>query len=143
MADGAILVRVHVLVLCDDVEELADGDDRFDLDGVRTHVTAVSFPYVHAVLCIYLQVTGHTGMASGYVVIVKEATDEEIAHVPIEEFQLLGPLELVSVWLRIRDCEFPEPGVYWFQVFLSDKLVMERRFTVVAATGDSNGRPAR
>jgi hypothetical protein len=143
MADGSTFARVHVLVLCDDVEELPAGEDLFNLGRVRTQVRAASFPYVHPQLCIYLQVSGHGGMASGEVVVVNEATEEDIVHVPIAEFPLSGPLEAIPVWLRIRDCEFPEPGVYWFQVFLNEKLVAERRFHVVASPGDSNGQPAR
>src|SRR5439155_5235130 len=121
MADGSVFARVHVLILCDEIEELPGGEDVFDLSGIRTQVRAASFPYVHPQLCIYLQITGHQGTASGRVVLVNEATEEIIIHVPIEEFELFGPLEVVPVWLRIRDCEFPEPGVYWFQVFLNQK----------------------
>jgi hypothetical protein len=80
-------------------------------------------------------------MASGRILVVNEATGVEILHVPIEEFQLSGPLEVIPVWLRLRHCEFPEPGVYWFQVFLNDKMVTERRFRVVASVGESNGQP--
>jgi hypothetical protein len=39
------------------------------------------------------------------------------------------------------DCEFPSPGVYWFQVLLNEKLVAERRFSVSEAPGDTNGQP--
>jgi len=141
MADGSVFARVHVLILCDEIEELPGGEDLFDLRGVRTRVRAQSIPYVHPQLCIYLQVTGHQARASGRLVVVNEATDEEILHAPIEDFQLSGPLEIVPLWLRLRDCEFPEPGVYWFQVFLNEKLVMERRFHVVASLGESNGQP--
>ena len=143
MPDGSVFARVHVLVLCDEIEELPGGDDLFDLGKVRTQLRVPSFPYVHPQLCAYLQVTGHEGIASGHMVVVNEATDEEILYRPIEEFRLSGPLEVIPIWLRMRDCEFPEPGVYWFQVFLNDKLVMERRFRVVASLGDSNGQPIR
>jgi hypothetical protein len=44
-------------------------------------------------------------------------------------------------WLQLRIGEFPEPGVYWFQVFLNDKLVTERRFRVVSSVGESSGPP--
>jgi hypothetical protein len=112
MAVGWVFARVHVLVLCDEVEELPGGEAVFNLRGVRTEVHAPSFPYVHPQLCIFLQLTGHEGMASGRIVVVQEATEEEITQVPIGEFQLSGPLQLTPMWLRLRDCEFPAPGVY-------------------------------
>jgi hypothetical protein len=141
MADDSVFARVHVLVLCDEVEELSGEEQLFNLNGVRTQVGASAFPYIHPQLCVYLQVTGHEGVASGHLALVQEATDTEILQVPISAFQLSGPLQLMSEWLQLRDCEFPEPGVYFFQVVLNGKLVMERRFHVLASPGDSNGQP--
>jgi hypothetical protein len=141
MADGSVFARVHVLVLCDDVEEHPGEEAVFDLRGVRGHVQARSFPYTHPQLFVYLQVTGHQGSATGRVVVVSETTQEEIVDVPIDEFQLLGPLTVLHLQLQIMDCEFPVPGVYWFQVFLNEKLVAERRFFVSEASGDTNGQP--
>jgi hypothetical protein len=141
MADGSVFARVHVLVLCDEVEELPGEEAVYDLHGVRTYVRARAFPYTHPQLSVYLQVTGHQGPASGHVVILREATEEEIAHTPIDEFQLSGPLTVIHLQVEITDCEFPAPGVYWFQVFLNDKLVAERRFFADESPGDTNGQP--
>jgi hypothetical protein len=141
MPDGSVFARVHVLVLCDDVEELPGEEAVCDLHGVRTSVSARAFPYTHPQLSVYLQVTGHQGTTSGRVVVVQEATEEEVAHMPIDEFQLLGPLTVIHLQVEITDCEFPAPGVYWFQVFLNQKLVAERRFLVVQTAGDTNGQP--
>jgi hypothetical protein len=141
MADGSVFARVHVLVLCDAVEERLAEEDVYDLRGVRTYVCARAFPYTHPELWVYLQVTGHQGSASGRVVAVREGTEEEVAHTPIDEFQLLGPLTVLHLRVGITDCEFPAPGVYWFQVVLNEKLVAERRFFVSEAPGDTNGQP--
>ena len=141
MADGSVFARVHVLVLCDEVEQRAGEEAVYDLHGVRTYVSAGAFPYTHPQLSVYLQVTGHQGTASGYVIVLREAPEEEIAHLPIDEFQLLGPLSVIHLQVEITDCAFPAPGVYWFQVFLSEKLVAERRFLVSQAPGGTNGQP--
>jgi hypothetical protein len=140
MANGSVFARVHVLVLCDEVEERPGEKAVFDLGGVRTHVSAPSFPYTHPQLFVYLQVTGHQGRASGHVVVWREATEEEIFHRPIDEFALLGPLTVSHLQVEIMDCEFPAPGVYWFQVFLNEKLVAERRFLASEIPGDTNGQ---
>jgi hypothetical protein len=141
MADGPVFARVHVLILCDAIERHPEEEDVFDLRGVRTQVRARSFPYTHPQLDVYLQITGHEGTASGRVVAASEATEEEVVYRPIDEIPLLGPPKIVHVRLRISNCEFPAPGVYWFQVTLNEKLVAERRFHVLEFPGDSNGQP--
>ncbi len=141
MADGSVFACVQVLVLCDAIEELPGEEEVFDLHGVRTHLRAEAFPYTHPELWVYLQVTGHPGSASGHVIVLREATDEEIAHRSIDAFPLLGPLTVLHLQVDIMDCEFPAPGVHWFQVVLNEKLVAERRFLVSEAPGGSNGQP--
>jgi hypothetical protein len=141
MTDGPVFARVHVLVLCDEVEERPGEEAVFDLRGVRTHVQAHSFPYTHPQLDVYLQVTGHEGTVTGRVVGTNEATEEQIVYRLIDEIQLQGPLTMIHVQVQILDCEFPSPGVYWFEVFLNEKLVAERRFLVSETPGDTNGQP--
>src|SRR3979411_3343708 len=97
MADGSVFARVHVMVLCDEVEERSGEEAVYDLRGVRTHARAWSFPHTHPQLTVYLQATGHQGPASGRVAVLREATEEEIVQVPIDEFQLLGPLTVIHL----------------------------------------------
>jgi hypothetical protein len=141
MADGPVFARVHVLVLCDAIAEHPDEQGVFDLRGVRTQLRARSFPHTHPQLYVYLQLTGHEGTVSGHVAARSEATEEEVVYRPIDALQLVGPLTVVHVWLRIRNCIFPGPGVYWFQVVLNEKLVAERRFVVSEIPGGTNGQP--
>jgi hypothetical protein len=44
MADGPVFARVHVLVLCDEIEKRLGEEDVFTLRGVRTQVRVPSFP---------------------------------------------------------------------------------------------------
>ena len=141
MVVGSVFARVHVLALCDAIEEHPDEKGVFDLRGVRTSVRARSFPYTHPQLYLYLQLTGHEGTVSGRVVAVSEATDEEVVYQPIDAIQLRGPLAIIHSYVQLLDCEFPAPGVYWFQVYLNEKLLAERRFLVSEAAGDTNGQP--
>jgi hypothetical protein len=140
MAEGSVFARVHVMVLCDEIEDSPYEEGVYDLRGVRTGIRADSFPHYHPRLCIHLQVTGHRGVASGYLVGVHEATDEEIVYVPTGDIQLFGPLVIVPVHWWIEHCEFPEPGVYWFQVYFNQRLSAERRFLVSQSQVITNGR---
>lgn len=140
MPESSVFARVHVLVVCDAIEQ-PDSEDRVvDLRGVRTGVQADSFPYCPPALCVYIQVSGHEGTASGEVVVVREADDHEIVSVPINDLELRGPLTMVQVGLRTTNCKFPAAGIYWFQVVLNQKLVAERRFRVHSSES-SNGQP--
>lgn len=142
MPEGTIFARVHVLILCDDLEERPGEEAVFDLRGVRTHVRARSFRYTHPQLSVYLQMSRHEGAVTGRVVATSEATEEQIAERLLGEFQLLGPLTMIHVQVQLLDCEFPSPAIHWFQVFLNEKLVAERRFLVSEAPGDTNGQPS-
>jgi hypothetical protein len=141
MANGSVFARVHALVVCDEVAPRPGEEGVYDLFGVRVGLRAASFPHTHPQLCVYLQVSGHEGTVSARLVAVREATEEEIVYIPIEAIHLRGPLTLVPVWLRVRDCVFPGPGVYWFQVVVNEKLVQERRFHLVEVPSDTNGQP--
>jgi hypothetical protein len=128
------------MVLCDQIERHPVEQGVYNLRGVRTGVRAAAFPFTLPQLWVYLQVSGHEGTASGQLVVLSEATGEEIGYRPIDDIQLLGPLTTVHVQLQILDCEFPAPGVYWFQVILNQKLVAERRFHVVEIPESTNGQ---
>jgi hypothetical protein len=140
MPEGSVFARVHVLVLCDEVDLRPGEEGVFDLRGVRTHVQARSFPYTHPHLVVYLQLTGHEGTVTGRIVATNEATDETIAFLETGLLQFHGPLNLVQLAFPFRNCVFPTPGVYWFQVYLNEKLVNERRFSVTEALKDTNGQ---
>jgi hypothetical protein len=142
MPDGSVFARVHVLVLCDEVERLPGPEVVYDLRRVRTGIRASSFPYAHPQLCAYLQLSGHEETATGRIAVVNEATDEEVAFASIDEVQLWGPLVVVHYWLRIQHCVFPAPGLYWIQVLLNQKLVAERRFHVLHIPGEAHGQPS-
>ena len=98
----------------------------FDLRGVRTRISAPSFPYQHPQLAVHLQMTGHEGAARGRIVVVNARTDEVLFSKAPHEVQFHGPLHFVPVSLWITDCTFPEEGIYYVQVHFDDKLIGER-----------------
>jgi hypothetical protein len=143
MPDGSVFARVHVLILCDEIEEHVGEEEVLDLRGVRTHIWAGSFPYTHPQLWVYLQMSGHEGTVTERVVVTSEANDEIIAYLETGVIQFQGPLTLVELAFSLLNCVFPAPGVYWFQVFMNEKLVSERRFSVTETPGGSNGQASR
>lgn len=137
-----VLPRVHVMVLCDEIEASPIEEEVFDLRGVRTSIAAPAFPYVHPQLCLYLQMTGHEGTASGEVQAVRAETDDTISRQPIGPVQFLGPLVLLPLRVWLMDCAFPEPGLYYLQAYFGQKLVAERPLWLLKDEGSSNGQIA-
>ncbi len=135
MAKKLVLPRVHAIVLCDRIEDVSDEEDVFNLRGVRTRLVADAFPYTHPRLYVYLQLTGHLGSASGAVVVVHARTDQELARQVLPPIQFRGPLVLLPVYLRIRNCTFPEAGIYFIQTLFDDKLLGERFFELIEREG--------
>jgi len=136
-----VLPRVHVMVLCDQIEPSPAEGDVFDLRGVRTFIAAPAFPYTQPQLCVYLQMTGHEGTAAGRAVIVDPETDLNLEETGQDVIEFRGPLEFVHVPWKVNDCTFREPGIYYVQVFFDGKLISERPLLVQqgeAVTG--NGR---
>ena len=129
-----VLPRVHVMVLCDEVEPSPGEEDVYDLRGVRTFLRADRFPYVHPQLYLYLQVSGHEGTASGRVVVSHAATDEAVFFQSLDEIHFSGPLALVPANARMVDCAFPEAGLYYVQVFFGSKIVGERPLRLLTSS---------
>ena len=139
-----VLPRVHVMVLCDEIEPSSVEEDVFDLRGVRTHFIAPSFPYTHPQLSVYLQATGHEGTAVGWAVVSDPETDTQIYVSQQAEIPFDGPLSFVMVRWRLEDCSFPEPGVYYIEIHFDGKLVSER--ALILAQDDAvstNGQQIR
>ncbi len=135
----AVLPRVHVLVICDDIEERWEGDTVHDLLGVRTEMTVPMVPHICPQLCVYAQVTGHEGTSMCWVIIIRATDDEEIIARPEEEVHFTGPTEFIPLRFWIADCEFPEAGVYYIQFFFDGRLCYERAVEVIESGGDDDG----
>jgi hypothetical protein len=141
MATSPATPRVHVLVVCDDIDPV--DENVFHLTGVRTHIRPDAFPYTHPSLCVYLQVAGHEGEASCHVELVPAGEGPPLLITPQQDVPLYGPLELVSVWWRIRNCTFLRPGLYYVQVYFGSKLASERLLVISESGGSADGRQAR
>ncbi len=137
-----VLPRVHVMVLCDEIEPSPTEEDVFDLRSVRTDIAAPSFPYTQPQLSVYLQVTGHDGTASGWAVVSDPDTDEKLYVSQADPIEFSGPLTFIHVPWQVLDCTFPKAGVYYVQVYFDGKLVNERAlFVSQREAPNSNGQP--
>jgi hypothetical protein len=125
-----VLPRVQAMVLCDAIEESALEDSTFNLHGVRSIIEAAGFPCLRPWLCVFAQLSGHAGNASCHLEINRTESDEVVYQTPPRVIRLEGPTTVVPVLFRLRNCEFPAPGVYYVQMFHGSKLIGERPLDV-------------
>src|SRR5262249_13059759 len=116
MPTSPVLPRAHAMVLCDEIEP-ADEEEVFNLVGVRTRITADGFPYVHPRLCVYMQATGHQGVAHCRIAVSPAGRDEEVFSAPERPIDFGGPLQVVIVEWEIESCTFPDAGLYYVQAY--------------------------
>ena|SRR5260370_19527958 len=126
----SLLPNAKAIVLCDDV--IRDvGSEAVALNGVRSTIHADAFPFRHRQLCVYLELTGHRGRASTSVIAVQASTEQDEFSSPSHTLTLPGPLTVLPVIFRLRNCPFPEAGLYWIQFFCNEMLVVEHRLNLV------------
>ncbi|HZY84629.1 MAG TPA: hypothetical protein VFE78_07345, partial [Gemmataceae bacterium] len=90
-------------------------------------------------LWVYLQVTGHSGRANCRLAVIEAGAEEELLSTSEREVEFHGPLEVIVVARRIRNCTFPRPGLYYVQAYFGDKLTNERLLVLSEGTVVSNG----
>jgi hypothetical protein len=134
-----VLPRVHVLAICDEIEDRWEGDTLQDLLGVRTQLTAAMFPNICPQLCVYAQVTGHERTSICQVIVERAANDDEVAWTDEVVVHFTGPRDFIPLRFWIVDCEFPAAGVYYIQIVFDGKLCGERTFEVLESAGDADG----
>jgi len=134
-----VLPRVHVMVLCDEIEPSAEADV-FDLRGVRTSIAAAAFPYRHLQLCVYLQLSGHEGAASGEILIARADTDTTVHYQRIGSVQFQGPLTLIPLAVWLMDCDFPDAGLYYVQAYFDQRIIAELSLWLMQSEGEANGQ---
>src|SRR6266481_50551 len=117
-----VLPNAKAIVLCDEVTWRAESQAA-DLQGVRTIIEAAVFPYRHRQLCVYLELTRHFGRSLGFVRVIKADSEQDVFASSTHAIPFHDPLVVAQVVFRIKDCPFPEPGLYWIQFYCDEMLI--------------------
>ncbi len=125
---------VRLMLLCDEVAHDPDNPLKVNVFGLVSTLHATSdppFPLRHTQLCVYLQVTGGRGTGQGEVVAIHADSDQVAFRSPATALTFGGdPLAVLGLVFRLRDCPFPEPGLYWVQFRYNGTLLAQQPLVV-------------
>jgi hypothetical protein len=110
---------VRQMILCDETRPDPANPRKIQLLGLTGTIRAKppgTFPVTHPELCVYIVLTGGVGTGAVRVVIVEADTDREL--LGSEPFPVSHPADrhhVTGIAIRMRDCVFPRPGLYWVE----------------------------
>jgi hypothetical protein len=121
---------VRYMLLCDDWQLGPANNRRVTIIGLISNIHAIEnppYPLFYREMCVFLALTEGRGQGEGKIVCAFEETGQNI-------FETRGrpisfgpdPLEVVGVPFRIRDCSFPQAGLYSVQFWYEGEMVEER-----------------
>jgi hypothetical protein len=118
------------MILCEDWSAASDNPRRVNILGLLTNIISVdepAYPLLYGELCVFLALTEARGTGSAQIVCVFEETGQRVFGTPKRDIAFGGdPLDVVGAPFRIRDCIFPEEGLYSIQFWYNEQLVEER-----------------
>jgi hypothetical protein len=123
---------VRHMLLCDDVTRNPDNPEKVSLIGLTSVVRAVEdFPILVSQLCVYLVFTNGRGSATIQIVIREAETGRKVTGGHPHRVKFAGdPTRVQGLILRLRDCVFPEPGLYQVELHVDEKAVAEEPLLV-------------
>ena len=119
---------IRQMVVCDDVGNGETGR-RLNILGIIHRIIPTPgevYPLMHPQLCVYVVLSG--GVGTGRIQIVVSEADTERAIFGTHVHDLTYPTDrhqIAVLVLRLEDCIFPEPGLYWIE-FHSDGDIIRR-----------------
>ena len=127
---SALHPSVRYMILCEDWNVAPDNPRRVNILGLLTNIHSLSddpYPLLFRELCVFLALTEARGSGTAQIVCTFEETGRRIFGTPERKIAFGNdPLEVVGVPFRIRDCVFPEEGLYSIEFWYNGQKVEER-----------------
>jgi hypothetical protein len=121
---------VRYMLLCDDWQLDPQNARRVTIVGLLSNVHAVDvppYPLFYREFCVFLALTEGRGRGEGHIVCVFEETGQPVFETRRRPIPFgPDPLDVLGVPFRIRDCTFPQAGLYSVQFWYDGVLVEER-----------------
>jgi hypothetical protein len=125
----AIKPIVRYMLLCDDWRLDLENNRRVTIMGLISNIHALEdppYPLFYREMCVFLALTEGRGQGEGKIVCVFGESGQQIFETPGRSISFgPDPLEVVGVSFRIRDCSFPQAGLYAVQFWYDGEVVEE------------------
>jgi hypothetical protein len=123
---------LRYLIACEDIQTDPGSPRQVTLVNLVSAIRSVEqppFPLRYRELCVFVQLTECRG--SGEVAIrIVHADSGRVAYPgpdhPWRAALPNDPLEVVGLRFRIRNIEFPEPGLYWIEFWYNGEKLAEQ-----------------
>jgi hypothetical protein len=125
-----VIPIVRYMILCEDWGTAPDKPRRINILGLLTNINSLdqpAYPLLYREFCVFLALTEARGTGSAQIVGVFEETSQRVF--ATAKYTIAfgdDPLEVVGAPFRIRDCLFPQEGLYSIQFWYNDQMVEER-----------------
>ncbi len=121
---------VRYLIVCENVQTDSDNPRRVTLVGLLSAIRTLeqgAFPLLYREICVFLQLTECRGPADGRIEINNADSGKVVFRSPTRMIPFgSDPLEVVGAIFRIRNCLFPEPGLYWVQFWYNEQMLAQQ-----------------
>jgi len=121
---------IRYLIVCEDVQADPDNPRRVTLVGLLSAIRSLeqpAFPVLYRELCVFLQLTECRGPADGRIEIQHANSGQVLFRTRTRTIPFgSDPLELFAASFRIRNCLFPEAGLYWIQFWYNEQMVAQQ-----------------
>ena len=130
--------EVWYLILCDDARSDPANSLRVNITGLLTRIRCREvdgFPFVHPLITVLLMLSKCRGTGELSVRIVHNQTGEIVYRSQTRRLRFAGsPDELMGVVFRVRDCAFPDLGLYYVECIFSGTVLARQRFLIAPNT---------
>jgi hypothetical protein len=103
---------------------------RVTIIGLISNIRALEdppYPLFYREMCVFLALTEGRGEGEGKIICILEESEQMIFETRARPIAFgPDPLEVVGVPFRIRDCSFPQAGLYSVQFWYEGTLVEQR-----------------
>jgi hypothetical protein len=121
---------VRYLIVCEDVQTDPNNPRRITLVGLISAIRSIEeppFPLLYREICVFLQLTECRGPADGRIEIQHADSGQVMFRTRTRTIPFVSdPLEVSGVTLRLRDCFFQEPGLYWIQFWYNEQMIAQQ-----------------
>jgi hypothetical protein len=129
---AGLMPIVRYLIVCEDVLVDQHKANQITLVNLISYVVSGHpFPLVFPELCVFLELRACRGPGDGRIQVVFADTEALVFSTSTRRLPLgTDPLELTSFYFRIRNCPFPEAGMYQVQFWYNEE-VLAQEFLIV------------